>query len=77
VAGDRSPEQIQGEIEAARVALASSLDQLVARTSPKRLAADGKTKALEFAKSPKGKAILGGAGALVALLLVRKIRSHG
>jgi hypothetical protein len=63
VAGDRSPEQIQGEI--------------VARTSPKRLAADGKAKALEFAMTPKGKAIIGGVGAVVALLIVRKIRSHG
>lgn len=77
MAGEKSPEQIQQEIDSARRALAGSLDQLVARTSPKRLADDGKRKALAWAGSPAGKAVLGGAGALAALLIVRKIRSRG
>jgi hypothetical protein len=72
----RSPEQIQAEIEAARVALAASLDQLADRTNPKRLANQGKAKALEFVKTPKGQAIVGGAGALLVLLVVLRRRSH-
>lgn len=74
MAVDRSPEQIQQEIEAARVALASSLDQLAERTSPKRLAAQGKNRAAEFARSPQGMAVIGGVGLLFALLLVRRAR---
>lgn len=77
VAGDKSPEQIQQEIEGARQALAASLDQLVERTSPKRLADQGKQKAMAWAATPTGLAVLGGLGAITAFLIVRKIRSHG
>ena len=75
---DRSPEQIQAEIESARVALAASLDQLAERTNPKRLADQGKAKAMEFARTPQGKAALGGAGLLILVLFIRRRRrSHG
>lgn len=77
MAADRSPEQIQQEIERARQALAVSLDQLVERTSPKRLADQGKQKAIAWARTPTGMAVLGTVGALAAFLIVRKIRSHG
>jgi hypothetical protein len=77
VAGDRSPEQIQRDIEGARRALAVSLDQLVQRTSPKRLADQGKQRALDWARTPTGKAVLGSVGAVTVLLVVRKIRSRG
>jgi hypothetical protein len=76
VAGDRSPEQIQADIEAARESLAASLDQLVERTSPKRLADQGKQKAIALAKSPAGKAVIGAAGALVLLVAVHKFRTR-
>lgn len=77
MAGDKSPEQIQHEIEGARQALARSLDQLVERTSPKRLADQGKQKALAWSKSPTGIAVIGGIGVVTAFLIVRKFRSHG
>ncbi len=77
MAGDKSPEQIQQEIEGARQALATSLDQLVERTSPKRLADQGKQRALAWAKTPTGMAVLGGVGVVAAFLMVRKFRSHG
>lgn len=77
MAGDKSPEQIQQEIEGARQALAASLDQLVARTSPKRLADQGKAKALAWAQTPTGIGVLGGIGVVTAFLVVRKIRSRG
>ncbi|MCW2604222.1 MAG: uncharacterized protein JWN61_2357 [Pseudonocardiales bacterium] len=75
--GDKSPEQIQQEIEGARQALAASLDQLVERTSPKRLADQGKQKAIAWTKTPTGMAVLGGVGVITAFLIVRKIRSRG
>ena len=77
MAGDKSPEQIQQEIEGARQALAASLDQLVERTSPKRLADQGKQKAVAWTKTPTGLAVLGGIGVVTAFLVVRKIRSRG
>lgn len=76
MAVDRSPEQIQQEIEAARVALASSLDQLAERASPKRLAERGKLRAAEYARSPQGKAVIAGAGLLLTLIIVRRLRRH-
>lgn len=77
MAGDKSPEQIQQEIEGARQALAASLDQLVERTSPKRLADQGKQRAVAWSKSSTGMAVLGGVGVITAFLLVRSIRSRG
>ena len=45
----RSPEQIQREIESSRAQLAVTLDQLVEKTSPKRLAAVGRQRAVDLA----------------------------
>jgi ElaB/YqjD/DUF883 family membrane-anchored ribosome-binding protein len=74
VAVGRSPEQIQQEIEAARAALGSTLDQLAERTNPKRFAEQGKQRAGDYARSPQGVAIIGGAGLLLALLVLRRAR---
>jgi hypothetical protein len=70
----RDPRQIQLEIDAARESLAATLDQLADRTSPKRLAAEGKAKALAFLQSPPGIALVGGLGVLVTVGVVRKAR---
>jgi len=71
----RDPEIIQREIEQARAELGSTLDQLVVRTSPKTLAAKGKTSAQEFLASTKGRLIVGGtAAAVVALVVVNRLR---
>ncbi len=72
---NRDPETIQREIEHAREALGSTLDQLVERTSPKRLAAVGKASVREFVMSTKGKMIIGGtAAAVTALVVVNRLR---
>lgn len=73
---DRSAEDIQREIEQARVALASSVDQLAYRTSPKNLVAQVKQTLKEKAQTPKGRAVIAGAGVVVVLLVVRRVRSR-
>ena len=70
----RDPRQIQLEIDAARESLAATLDELTYRTSPKRLKAKGLEAAQRFLQTPAGKAAVGAAGVLVALVVVRKIR---
>lgn len=69
----RDPNTIERDIEHAREALASTLDQLGEKASPKRLADNAKTNVLEKLKDPKVKFPLIGAGVLVVALLVRKL----
>ncbi|MDT4892261.1 MAG: hypothetical protein QOE97_1296 [Pseudonocardiales bacterium] len=76
MAGERSPEEIQRDIEQARAALAVAVDQLAERTSPKRVTNDVKQALVAKASTPQGKAVIGAAGALVLLLVVRRIRRH-
>jgi Protein of unknown function (DUF3618) len=75
VATDRSAEDIQREIEQARASLATTVDELAVRTSPKRILNDTKQTLLAQAQSPRGKAVIGGAAALVAILIVARVRS--
>jgi hypothetical protein len=78
VASERTPAQIQAEIEQARIQLASSLDQLAERTSPKRLAAQTKTNLLASATSPKGKKVIAAsAAAIVGLIVLSRLRTRG
>ena len=73
---DRTPAQIQAEIEGARVKLASALDQLAEKTSPKRLATQAKDAAIEKATSDQGKKIIAGSvAAVVALVVLARARS--
>ena len=69
----RDPREIQLEIDAARESLAATLDHLAYRTSPKRVAGQGKAAALRFLQSPPGMAIAGGVGLLVGVGVVRKV----
>ena len=72
---ERTPAQIQAEIEGARVKLASALDQLAEKTSPKRLAAQAKDAAVEKATSDQGKKIIAGSvAAVVALIVIARVR---
>ena len=70
----RDPREIQLEIDAARESLAATLDQLAYRTSPKRVAAQGKSAALRFLQTPAGKATAGAVGLVVTFVVVQKIR---
>jgi hypothetical protein len=72
---DRTPAQIQAEIEGARVKLALALDQLAEKTSPKRLAAQAKDAAIEKATSDQGKKVIAGSvAAVVALIVIARVR---
>lgn len=70
---DRTADQIQRDIEAARVSLAEAVDQLAYRGNPKRLVEKGKASLLEKLQTPQGKAVVAGVGGLVLILVVRKI----
>lgn len=76
MAGERSADEIQRDIEQARASLAVAVDQLADKTSPKRLADDVKGQLAVRAKSPQGQAILGAAGVVVVLLVIRRIRKR-
>ena len=71
---ERTAEQVQREIENARDALAVAVDQLADKTNPKRLATQARESAIEKAQTPIGKAVLGGVGLIVVLLVVRRVR---
>jgi hypothetical protein len=71
----RDPDAIQREIEQARNALASTLDQLSTQANPKKLVADAKAGAVSKLNDPKVKYPLIGLAALIVLLLLRKLFS--
>ncbi|MGY1641446.1 DUF3618 domain-containing protein [Geodermatophilus sp. SYSU D00703] len=70
----RDPRQIQLEIDAARESLAATLDQLVHRSSPQRLKAQGQAAVQSFLQTPVGMAVVGGFGLLMTLVIVQKVR---
>jgi hypothetical protein len=76
VAGERSADEIQRDIEQARASLAVAVDQLAFRTNPKRLADGAKQSLISRAKTPQGKAVIGAAGLLVAIVIVRRFRKR-
>ena len=71
----RSPEEIQREIEEARASLATTVDELAERANPKRLADLAKQNVINWTKSPKGKAVIGGTTLLVTLMIVARVRA--
>ena len=76
MAGERSADEIQRDIEQARASLAVAVDQLADKTSPKRLAADVRGRLVERAKSPQGQAVIGAAGVVLVILVVRRVRKR-
>jgi hypothetical protein len=71
---NRDPRQIQLEIDAARESLAATLDQLVYRSSPQRLKAQGQAAVQQFLQTPAGMAVVGAVGVLLTVAVVQKIR---
>lgn len=69
----RDPDTIEREIEQARSALASTLDQLGEKASPKRLADTAKVSVRARLDQPKVKYPLIGAAVLTFALLLRKL----
>ncbi len=72
---ERSAEDIQREIEKSRTELASTIDQLAQRTSPKRLADNAKQSLRERLQTPQGQAVVAVVGGLVVVLVVKRIRN--
>ncbi len=69
----RDADSIERDIAKARNALATTMDQLGTKASPKRLADSAKTSVRAQLEEPKVKYSLIGAGVLVGGLLVRKL----
>ena len=69
----RDPDTIQRDIEHAREALASTLDQLGTKANPKKIVDDATSGVRAKFDDPKVKAALIGVGVLVAVLVVRRL----
>ncbi len=74
--GERSADDIQRDIEKSRAALADAVDQLAYRTNPKRAVDNVKQTLRQKAQSPQGRVVIGVAGGLVVLLIIRRIAKH-
>ncbi len=71
---ERSAVEIQIELDQARERLAASVDELAVRLAPQRLVDQAKSTVRAKASSPAGKAVIGGAGVLLTLLVIRNLR---
>lgn len=69
----RDPENIERDIERAREALATTLDRIGEKANPKQLTDSAKVSARAKLEEPRIKYSLVGAGALVGILLLRKL----
>lgn len=69
----RDTDAIEKEIAQAREALAGALDELSERASPQRLSEQGKEMAAQKWADPRIKYAVYAAGALVGLLILRKL----
>ncbi len=73
MADERTPDEIQRDIEASRAALAQAVDELAYRTNPKRVVENGKASLKAKAQTPEGKAVIYAAGTVLAILILRKL----
>jgi hypothetical protein len=73
---DRDPDEIKRDIERSRAALAEAVDQLAYRTSPKRVANNAKQSLIAKANTTQGRVVIGVSGALLVLLIVKRVRKH-
>lgn len=73
---DRDPETIKRDIDVARDQLASTVDSLAERASPRRLAEDLKARVVGFVSKPAVAVSLVGIGSVVVVVVVRRIRNR-
>ena len=71
---DRDPDTIKRDIDQAREQLAVTVDSLAERANPQRIANDIKAGLLQFVKKPAVAVSLAGVGAVVVVVVVRRIR---
>ncbi|GAA4886469.1 DUF3618 domain-containing protein [Actinomycetospora straminea] len=69
----RDTDAIERDIQQAREALAGALDELSERANPQRLSEQGKEMAAQKWADPRVKYAVYAAGALVGLLILRKL----
>ncbi|MDD7965235.1 DUF3618 domain-containing protein [Actinomycetospora lemnae] len=69
----RDADAIEKDIQQAREALAGALDELSERANPQRLSEQGKEMAAQKWADPRVKYAVYAAGALVGLLILRKL----
>ena len=69
----RDAETIQSEIERARDSLAMAVDELTTRANPKRVVEEGKRTLAATLQEPKVKYSLIAVGALLAIVVVRRL----
>ncbi|MDA3629307.1 DUF3618 domain-containing protein [Saccharopolyspora oryzae] len=69
----RDPDAIERDIEQAREALANTLDELSVKANPQRFVEAGKASVQEKLNDPRVRYALIGVGALVAVVVVRKL----
>lgn len=74
MAGGRSADDIQRDIERSRAELATAVDQLAYRTNPKRLVEQAKQSLKDRANSPQGRIVIGVSGGVVVVLIGLRIR---
>jgi hypothetical protein len=73
---DRDPDTIKQEIDQARDQLATTVDKLAERANPSRIAEDAKAGVLEFVKRPAVTVTIAGLGAVVLVVLIRRVRNR-
>jgi hypothetical protein len=73
---DRDPDTIKQDIDQARNQLASTVDSLAERANPSRLADDLKAGLVRFVKKPAVALCLAGVGAVVVVIVVRRMRQR-
>ncbi|MCH9734549.1 MAG: DUF3618 domain-containing protein [Actinomycetia bacterium] len=71
---DRDPDTIKQEIDEAREQLALTVDSLVIRANPHRIAEDIKASVVRFVKKPAVAISLAGGGVLVIVVTVHRLR---
>jgi Protein of unknown function (DUF3618) len=71
---DRDPDTIKKDIDQARNQLASTVDTLAERANPRRIANDVRSGLVRFVKKPAVAMSLAGLGAVLVVLVVRRIR---
>jgi hypothetical protein len=71
---DRDPDTIKRDIDQARDQLAATVDTLAERANPQKIADDVKAAVLRFVKKPAVAVTLAGAGAVVIIVVIRRIR---
>jgi len=69
----RDTDLIERDIERARAQLAGTLDELTIKANPKRLVENARKTVLAQLADPKVRAVVIGAGTLIAVLMVRKM----